>query len=137
MNRDEDGRVIHCTPKEFGQLLEGYFGDYKTVQRDEVGRWAKHRSPRILALVYRYCLLNEETAYGKPPTIKRLNANLAEVFEAYPELRAERAGPLLLEDARPGTDLSALWEAMRKAFRRGENPAEAAEVKQLLKEHEL
>lgn len=75
------------TVAQFGTELEGYFGGkYTPVQLREVKRWAQRRTPRTLELVYRYCVLNETTQYKIPPDIKALNHNLAEVFEAYPEL---------------------------------------------------
>lgn len=90
---------------EFGQHLEGYFGGkYTPLQMREVKRWAERRSPRERHLVYRYCVANETTQYKTPPDIKALNRNLAQVYEAYPELTAESYDRQIASDARQITD---------------------------------
>lgn len=137
MRRDDNGRVRECSPEEFCSLLEDYFGGrYTAAQQIEVANWARRQAKRVLPLVYRYLVANEETAYGKPPSIKRLNANLNEVIEAYPEVREESANRmLLLEQAPDGSDLSAWFAAWRAAVEQGKNPAESEELHNVLREH--
>ena len=139
IDRDAEGRVTTCDVQGFRTLIEGYFGGtYTPVQAAEVAQWAKRHTKRVLAMVYRYCVVNEETAYGKLPTIKRLNANLDEVFETYPQLRAERVEDWpLLEEAPAGSDLEEWFGAWREATRRGENPYDSPEVREVLRKRGL
>lgn len=138
MRRDEEGTVVECTPSEFGQLLEDYFGGkYTKGQLDEVARWAKRRGGRTLAIVYRYAILNEDTQYNKPPTIKALNKSLREVREAYPELDAnsynrqlaENKG--LLTDDAGFNDGTELLKAVSQAMAEGRDPREDGTVREI------
>ena len=139
IDRDADGKVTTCDVQGFRMLLEGYFGaKYTPTQAAEVAQWAKRHTKRVLAMVYRYCVANEETAYGKLPTIKRLNANRAEVEETYPELRAEHVTDYpLLEQAPAGSDLAEWFRAWREATGRGENPYDSPEVREVLRKRGL
>jgi hypothetical protein len=75
---------------QFLAKLQGYFGvSYTDVQAKEVERWAERRGERTLDLVYRYVVANEYTQYKAIPTIRRLNDVAEEVYEGYPELRAD------------------------------------------------
>jgi len=137
MRRDADGRIIECDAKEFGQQLEDYFGGkYTRTQMEEVARWARGHNGRVLALVYRYCITNEETSYGKPPTLKALNRNLKEVFDSYPEVLPTSANKQpLIEEAPRDSDLGEWFEAWRKAQQRGVNPWHSDEVNEVLRRH--
>lgn len=107
------------TVAEFGAKLEGYFnGPYTPVQKAEVKRWAQKHSRRVLELVYHYCATSGETHWN-PPGIKRLNAAVHEVYEAYPELRAGSYNRQIAEERKMLTD-DAGWtdEAMDAALER-------------------
>lgn len=132
MKYAKDGAVIECTPAEFGSQLEGYFGGkYTAVQLEEVARWAKKHDSRTLAIVYRYCTLNEDTQFGKPPTIKALNKNLQEVIDAYPELSAPQVP--LLQDAPKGTPAREWWRLWLEAIKEGVNPRDYEPMREFMR----
>jgi len=125
----QDGRIVELEPQEFAALLQDYFGGkYTQAQLREVARWSKRFDAKTLALVYRYCTLNEETAYGKPPTIKRLNGNLSEVLEAYPEIRVGSHNRQITDNSRLIEDASGdageFLQAILTAIAEGRNPRE-------------
>jgi hypothetical protein len=123
--------------ERFIRQLEDYYRDsYPVSMRKKVFELLPAEEVQLKAL-FGILIHNVSAQYRTVPDVLAVEKAIGELTELYPEYRIGAHRPLLLEDARAGTDLSALWEAMRKAFRRGENPAEAAEVKQLLKEHEL
>jgi len=127
LRESKDGRIVELEPVEFAEILQDYFGGrYTQAQLREVARWSKRFDAKTLALVYRYCTLNEETAYGKPPTIKRLNENLSEVLEAYPEVRIGSHNRQITDNSRliedAGGDAGDFLRAIVTAISEGRDP---------------
>lgn len=116
--------------EEFIRRIQDYFGGkYTATQLEEVTRWAVKLPERALHLVYRYVTLNEDTRFGRPPTIKVLNANMAEIYDAYPELRVgshnQIGGNLMIEERQPDQEeVQQFMTGLVQTMKRGVHPAE-------------
>lgn len=117
-------------PEEFIRKIQDYFGGkYTATQLEEVTRWAVRLPEKALKLVYRYVTLNEDTRFGRPPTIKVLNANMAEIDAAYPELRVgsqnQIGGNLMIEERQPEQEeVQQFMTGLVQTMKRGVHPRE-------------
>ena len=128
------------TTAEFIHSLQDYYGGrYTPTQIKEVAAWSDKRSDRSRYLVYKYCVATGETQYKTPPDIRTLNVMLAEVMEAYPELRADSYNRQVTLDSKllsegEFTDGERFLQILVKAMQTGP-PAENPEVIRILREN--